>query len=730
MRFTLSPSFRWTCSLLCSLASTTLVAAQYGDAYHAPDYNRLRQMADARATAAMNEHYARIAPTRQTGSSATGAARSGAPDGNSWAMTGRINAQRRDGARVDARLAAFEAKDARLRALIAERKLRIAVDDFDRLIQAALDAGFDAYYASRRFGASRAEFTARQAMIAASFNPEPTGARSSGPVPPDCQGACSTTIVASDGSVYTGNIRAGAPDGRGRYQRASGDVYIGTFVGGRMNGPMRIEYADGAVYEGATANNQLEGQGTLTFRDGGVSTGRFEKGRQFSGRSEIGDTRDVFEGIFDSLGAPSIGTYRARTWSFTGEFRNGMRSRGTIELPDQVQVGTFDALGRLRAGRVTIKSGGDVTDGFYDEQTKRHGYAVDVFADGSSNEQIFDHDRLAGPVIRTRNNGEVITGMTNVPGYQIFGVMRSTNGVVTPTALTSDGAYVVLPAAQHDRARALAAQAAATLLTERTRYRATIEQAGVVPSAQTAQAAREAQAAQAVQAAQATQPVQAGPRSAVPAAATQPVSPADSVDITCTGGNGRACTALGVMYTDGDRVAIDLVRGAMLFQKACVMDDPRGCMLWGYALHHGRGVTADFAQALIANERSCSREYGLGCNNLGSMLQQGHGAARDEKKAFDVYAKACALRTGVGCRNVGILHADAVTLPHDRTLAVAAFDKGCQFGDLSSCNKQAWHLEQGLGTDRDVERARRLYAKACDGGFQLACTNARNLRSR
>ena len=112
------------------------------------------------------------------------------------------------------------------------------------------------------------------------------------------------------------------------------------------------------------------------------------------------------------------------------------------------------------------------------------------------------------------------------------------------------------------------------------------------------------------------------------------------------------------------------------------------------------------------------------------MFQQGHGVTGDEKKAFDLYSRACALRTGVGCRNVGIRHADAVTLPHDRTLAVAAFDKGCQYGDLNSCNKHAWHAEQGLGTDRDIAKALRLYAKACDGGYQLACTNARNLRAR
>ncbi len=716
MPFSRYNAHSWALGLVLTIASASVTSAQYGDAYHAPDYNRLRQMADARATASLNEHYARIAPTPRASSAGTAGVRTPASDPNSWAMTGRITAQRRDGARVDARLAAFEAKDARLRALMAERKLQIVPADFDRLVQAALDAGFDAYYASRRFGNSREDFTARQAMIAASFNSEPTGYHRSGPVPPDCQGACSTTLVAADGSVYTGNIRAGAPDGRGRYQRASGDVYTGTFADGRMNGPMRIEFADGAVYVGATANNQMEGEGKFTWADGSVAVGRFERGLQISGRVEHSDTHDVFEGVFDSSGAPSIGTYRGKEWTFTGEYRNGMRARGTIELDDQVQVGVFDALGRLRHGRVTRKDDGAVTEGFYDEATRRHGYAVDVFRDGSFNESIFEHDRRVGPVIRTRSNGDVITGVTTVPAYQIFGMMRTAGGTVTPTALTLEGQYVALPSAEHARAREVAAQSAAVLLAERARYRALIEQAGAVQPGQVAQATQVARAA-----------VPADRRTPPPVGPARANLPIDSLEATCNARNGRACVELGVALTDGTGVAIDLPRGALLFQNACTYDDSRGCMLWGYALNHGRGVTTDYAGGLTANARSCAMEYGLGCNNLGAMYQMGRGVTRDERKAFELYAKACTLRTGVGCRNVGILHADAVTLPHDRGLAVAEFAKGCRFGDLDSCNKQAWHLEQGLGTPRNIDEARRLYAKACDGGFQLACENGRKL---
>lgn len=437
--------------LLGTAGLTVNVAAQYGDAYHAPDYNRLRQMADARAAAAREAHALRTAPTKRT--PATGmAASSGAGDANSWGMTGRISAQRRAGERIDARQAAHEAKETRLRALIRERGIRVVPEDYERLQQAAIDAGFDAYLASRRFGATREDLARYQASIAASLGLESAASprRVTAPAP-DCPGSCSATVESPDGSVYTGNIRNGAADGQGT-----------------------MTYRDGSVDSGTWRNGALHGDGRSTTT-GTVFIGRFDNGRRFSGRLEILQPKSVFEGVFDSAQAPAIGTITSPGWAFTGEFRSGMRYRGTIDTPVFTQVGTFDAQGRIRAGRVTTKADGSRTDGYYDERTLRHGYAVDVFADQSSNEMIFDHDRRTGPVIRTRANGEVITGVTNMPGYQIFGVLVGLNGSVTPTGLTANGQYVTLPPADHERARTLAAQSATTLMAERMKYRAMME---------------------------------------------------------------------------------------------------------------------------------------------------------------------------------------------------------------------------------------------------------------
>ena len=177
------------------------------------------------------------------------------------------------------------------------------------------------------------------------------------------------------------------------------------------------------------------------------------------------------------------------------------------------------------------------------------------------------------------------------------------------------------------------------------------------------------------------------------------------------------------MMTDGKLVEKDERRGAQLFATSCILNDARACMLWGYALETVRGTSQNLSDAHKYYERACDGRNALGCNNAGIMLHNGQGLSRDEARAMPLYQKACDLKEALGCRNLGILQANATTLTQDPTLAVVSFVKGCIFGDMDSCNRQAWHLETGTGTQRNIEQARVLYTKACNGNFELGCKN-------
>ncbi|MDZ7631743.1 MAG: tetratricopeptide repeat protein [Gemmatimonadaceae bacterium] len=180
------------------------------------------------------------------------------------------------------------------------------------------------------------------------------------------------------------------------------------------------------------------------------------------------------------------------------------------------------------------------------------------------------------------------------------------------------------------------------------------------------------------------------------------------------------------MYTDGDRVTIDLPRGATLFQKSCALGDGRGCMLWGYALQMGRGTAANPAAGLAAYEQGCRKSNALGCHNAGIMYQTGTGTPRDEQKALELYTEACNRRLGMGCRNLGVLHAGA---PRNCVRIACRWwspsRRGAISGTWIAATSTHGMSNRGMGTTRDTDKARLLYAKACDGGYELACKNAR-----
>jgi TPR repeat protein len=204
----------------------------------------------------------------------------------------------------------------------------------------------------------------------------------------------------------------------------------------------------------------------------------------------------------------------------------------------------------------------------------------------------------------------------------------------------------------------------------------------------------------------------------------------EDLQTACIAGDQGACTDAGVAMTAGRGIRKDEVRAAQLFLAACVQNDPRACLLWGYALENGRGIAVNLPEARKAYEGGCTGGYGLACNNAGVLYHGVKGGPRDEAMAKSFYSKACEMNLGLGCRNLGVLYADAETLPQSQTYAVMSFDKACRLGDADACTKQAWHAEQGLGTARDIEQARRLYANACSARYSLACQNAKLLASK
>lgn len=76
-------------------------------------------------------------------------------------------------------------------------------------------------------------------------------------------------------------------------------------------------------------------------------------------------------------------------------------------------------------------------------------------------------------------------------------------------------------------------------------------------------------------------------------------------------------------------------------------------------------------------------------------------------------------------RNLFLLIALLGVLPHgaDAQATGDLYQRACDEGDMIACNVFGLMLEQGVGVERDVERAATLYELACEGGTMVGCTN-------
>ena len=106
-----------------------------------------------------------------------------------------------------------------------------------------------------------------------------------------------------DGSIYSGNIFNGLPNGIGRTLYANGDIYDGQYKNGAMDGQGVIIHSNGDIYRGGFKGNLRNGVGRYYhFKDNSISFGTW-----------VNDKLDGVCQISQSDG-----------FIFTGNYKNGL----------------------------------------------------------------------------------------------------------------------------------------------------------------------------------------------------------------------------------------------------------------------------------------------------------------------------------------------------------------------------------------------------------------------
>jgi serine/threonine protein kinase len=170
---------------------------------------------------------------------------------------------------------------------------------------------------------------------------------------------------------------------------------------------------------------------------------------------------------------------------------------------------------------------------------------------------------------------------------------------------------------------------------------------------------------------------------------------------------------------------------AALYDKACAGANPVACRHLGRLYTLGQGVTKNYSQAVTLYQKSCDAGDAAGCGLLGSMYDAGWGVTKDVPRAIALYSKACAAGVAVNCGAIGNRYCVGFgtgygMAGHSQEL-LALISEGCDAGDFASCSNLAYIYEMGWQVSRDFSRAVAIYSKSCDAGNALACNRAGQL---
>ena len=133
------------------------------------------------------------------------------------------------------------------------------------------------------------------------------------------------------------------------------------------------------------------------------------------------------------------------------------------------------------------------------------------------------------------------------------------------------------------------------------------------------------------------------------------------------------------------------------------------------------GAGGDLGQ----HQAGCDKGDAKACVELGLDYSAPRaGATKDPKKTEAALLKGCELGEGRACLFVAEDYRDgsfSAEMEPDMAKAVQFAKRGCEAGTLDACDMFAAFLRNGWGTERDLEKAHKIFLETCEKGLASSC---------
>ncbi len=195
--------------------------------------------------------------------------------------------------------------------------------------------------------------------------------------------------------------------------------------------------------------------------------------------------------------------------------------------------------------------------------------------------------------------------------------------------------------------------------------------------------------------------------------------PKEAFDWFCAAaakGHAPAFTQVGLMYSNGAGVPVDLARALWWFEEASDRGDAGGKTCLGECALYGRGMRKDEKHAVELLREASNLNEPRAMNLLGTCYHQGLGTPQNFQEAFRLFNQAQELGFLEALGNLGVLYINGDGVTANPSKGVEFIQKGARAGNATCMYLLARCLEAGSGIGANPVAAESWYKKSAELG--------------